>query len=128
MPLDDTTKRVEVEIPHREELALIDGMRALLRTPSNWCKGAESIHGRYCLLGALREAEKGGLNRESANPVESRVYVIRGRSFSTKVGVKVWGRLYTLCGGNDPTSVNDADVTDHRDIVSLLASARASFE
>jgi hypothetical protein len=119
MPLDDTTKRVEVEIPHREELALIDGMRALLRTPSNWCKGAESIHGRYCLLGALREAEKGGLNRE---------YVIRGRSFSTKVGVKVWGRLYTLCGGNDPTSVNDAHVTDHRDIVSLLALARASFE
>lgn len=107
MPLDDPTTRIEIEVPHKEELAVIDEMIRLLRTPSNWCKGKEEIHGRHCLIGARNKVVRQEYDQYAAD--------------------RVWERLFGIIGDH-PVHFNDDRKTRHRDILSVLARTRASFE
>ncbi len=58
MPFDDPTKRVEIEVPHLEEIAILDGMARRLATPDLWCKRVLCENGRHCILGALNEEDR----------------------------------------------------------------------
>ncbi len=110
MPFDDPTARPDVEVVNREELAVIDRMLALLRTPRAWVKGHQHWHGRYCLIGAFRKARWDNPNAGFVTELEP-----------------VWCALERVVAGN-PVLFNDRETTHHRDIIRALRLTRASFE
>ncbi len=112
MPFDNPSARPVVRVRNKAELRLIDGMRARLRTPRQWCKENLAIEGRMCLIGALRAADSGNAFG----------------GYHTKAASRVEARLRVLSGYHSVAGFNDAPNTRHRDIVSLLTRARASFE
>ncbi len=117
MPFDNPKEQLKVRVRNRQEVALIDKMLTLLRTPSNWCKDTPEIHGRYCLIGAWTKADSGDARALSC--------------MASPAAVRVWTQLKILSlrvGEIDPVALNDKQGTRHRDIVSLLVRARASFE
>ncbi len=111
MPFDDASARPKVKVANQRELALIDKMLELLRTPRQWIKGSPYSNGRYCLIGAFGKAKYG-------DPYVYEYFAGRDR---------VWKRL-TKINGRNLILFNDATGTRHRDVVSLLRRVRASFE
>lgn len=111
MPFDNP--KVEIEVPHQEELRIVDKMIGIIA--SGWCQGKFSdAVGGVCMYGAL-------------NLVDS------GNAYADRVGddaLRVSARIRSLLPTQYSTisSFNDSYRTTKQDVLSVLRRTRASFE
>ncbi len=124
MPFDDASKRIEIELPNRDEIAILNEMLFLLRRRKYWCRGLlhetrESWffgreHEAYCLSGALNMADHGSPYNHSGS-LRSGVVAVRAR-------LRLLARRPRL------SMFNDDPWVQHKDILALLRRARRTFE
>lgn len=90
-----------------EFLQKLDAVRDLIRTPDRWAKGSfHTPDGRYCLRGAMRAIDNGEI---LAPLVLDAINEVTGGHY-TKIEL-----------------FNDHHLTDHRQVLAILAKARENL-
>ena len=123
----DVVDLVECPSIHVEEIAILDGMAALLRKPRYWCKEVlreERFWGRpsHCLMGALNVMDHGTHWHLRARSSDGHLV------FSKPAAHIVELRMQNLTPDRDIASFNNAATTTHADILSLIATTKKTFE
>lgn len=113
MPLDDTTRTVEVEIPFKRERDIVEKM--IRRINRGWCKEALVRNRSVCMIGALNLADRRYAEHHHTSQA------------SNNVLYRIAGMLPKGPWEGSVSQFNDDRETTKADVVNVLTRVLVSF-